>query len=106
MVQAFGWLPRLRDSSFEVSPPVSDDQYKQLHSWLTDLDHVVRGNGTPGLKERMATMEQAALAQGKEVSGIKAAMEKRSDRQWYLTLTILAAIVVDIAQHWGAAHIK
>jgi hypothetical protein len=85
---------------------VSEDQYKQLHSWLEDLDHAVKGNGVPGLRERMVAVEGTVSNQGREIGDIKQSLEKKSDRQWYLLLTILAAVAVDIAQHWATQHIK
>lgn len=78
---------------------MSEDQYKQLNSWLNDLDHTIRGNGRPGLVERTSIME-------KEVLEIKDTLKTRADRQWYLTLTVAAAVLVDIASHWATQHIK
>ena len=78
---------------------ISALQYKQLYQWLTDIDHSVRGNGRPGLVERVGKLEQTT-------ESFKDAMKTRADRQMYLLLTILAALVVDVAQHWAAGHIK
>lgn len=85
---------------------MSDDQYKQIHAWLSDLDHVVRGNGSPGLKERQAVVEQTLVTHCNEIAGIKTSLEKKSDRQWYATLTLGAAVLADIVSHWLAQHIK
>lgn len=89
-----------RLATLEAIVPAIHEKLKELNDTMTGLDHVVRGNGAPGLAAKVDAIKT-------RVETIEGGRNKWRDAFF----TVAGGIVVGIAvflfsQLWSASHVK
>lgn len=96
-----------RITSLEINQKASMEIIKRIDDRTEQLDHVIRGNGNPGLKADMVLLKQQCtdikIALDQSTTDRKKVEEKRSDHNWQLWVAIIVMLGTEIL-HWSLKH--